>query len=319
MSAAPARQPARRESPRSGLGVVVGAVALAAAGAVVAGRAARRRSGPLAEPALRRRGLVRARQGAAALSLAALADSALEHYRGDYRRRPMYAAPAMGALSLAADLAEPRPAAALPATAAHGAAMATGAAGLGLHLRNVARRPGGFSLNNLFYAAPLGAPGALLVAGALGLLSRRIGAASTPEPATVERHGREAALFTAGALAGQTAEVALLHLRGAFHDPFMWLPVTIPPLAAVGLAAEAARPDSRRRRTLRPLLHIVRALGVLGVGFHVYGVSRNMGGWGNWRQTALQGPPTPAPIGFLGLGQSGLAALDLLDSPEAKA
>ncbi len=43
------------------------------------------------------------------------------------------------------------------------------------------------------------------------------------------------------------------------------------------------------------------------------GVARNMGGWENWRQTALQGPPTPAPISFTGLGETGLAALDLLD------
>ena len=50
-------------------------------------------------------------------------------------------------------------------------------------------------------------------------------------------------------------------------------------------------------------------LGVTGVGFHAYGVHRNMGGWRNWSQSILQGPPLPAPLGFTGLALAGLAAL----------
>ncbi|MGH8325279.1 MAG: hypothetical protein ACRET2_00790, partial [Steroidobacteraceae bacterium] len=55
------------------------------------------------------------------------------------------------------------------------------------------------------------------------------------------------------------------------------------------------------------------ALGIAGVGFHAVGVARNMGGWGNWRQNVLNGPPLPAPPSFTGLALAGLAALGLLE------
>ena len=54
------------------------------------------------------------------------------------------------------------------------------------------------------------------------------------------------------------------------------------------------------------------AMGVAGVVFHAYGVSRGMGGWRNWRQNAFAGPPLPAPPSFTGLALAGLAALALL-------
>ena len=52
-------------------------------------------------------------------------------------------------------------------------------------------------------------------------------------------------------------------------------------------------------------------LGVAGVAFHVYGVSRAMGGWRNWSQNWLDGPPLPAPPSFTALALAGLAALHL--------
>ena len=243
------------------------------------------------------------------MSFSVLADSSLEHYRGGFHRRAMYAAPTVGALSLAASIAEPDPWPVLP-VAVHVAAITTGLAGLGFHLRNVRRRPGGLHWNTLFYAAPLGAPGSLATAGLIGAVAHVM---SLSPPGAELRQGRALAAVSAVALVGDTAEVALLHFRGAFHNPFMYLPVTVPPIAAAALAAVAIRPNPRRRRIARRLLRIVNVLGAVGTGFHVLGVSRNMGGWRNWRQTALQGPPTPAPISFTGLGESGLAALDLLD------
>jgi hypothetical protein len=50
-----------------------------------------------------------------------------------------------------------------------------------------------------------------------------------------------------------------------------------------------------------------------GVGFHIFGVSRNMGGWRNWSQNVLNGPPLPAPPSFTGLALAGLAALSLIE------
>jgi hypothetical protein len=37
-----------------------------------------------------------------------------------------------------------------------------------------------------------------------------------------------------------------------------------------------------------------------------------MGGWRNWRQNLVDGPPIPAPPSFTGLALAGLAVLDLL-------
>jgi hypothetical protein len=46
--------------------------------------------------------------------------------------------------------------------------------------------------------------------------------------------------------------------------------------------------------------------------FHAYGIHRNMGGWHNWSQMILQGPPLPAPPAFLGIAVAGLGILPLL-------
>ena len=47
-------------------------------------------------------------------------------------------------------------------------AAATGFVGLGFHAYNILKRPGGLSWHNLFYAAPIGAPVALVLSGLLG-------------------------------------------------------------------------------------------------------------------------------------------------------
>jgi hypothetical protein len=60
-------------------------------------------------------------------------------------------------------------------------------------------------------------------------------------------------------------------------------------------------------------LRLTALLGGVGVGFHIWGVQRNMGGWRNWRQNLLNGPPIPAPPSFTGLALAGLAALGLLE------
>lgn len=74
---------------------------------------------------------------------------------------------------------------------------------------------------------------------------------------------------------------------------------------------------SQPRRLTRIWMKLTAAMGLIGAGFHVYGVSRNMGGWRNWRQNILNGPPIPAPPSFTGLALAGLAALDLLEHPDA--
>jgi hypothetical protein len=115
-------------------------------------------------------------------------------------------------------------------------------------------------------------------------------------------------------LAGTSMEAAALHFRGAFQNPFMYAPVAIPPIAAVTLATAALTKSSRAHRAAGALLRLTSWVGVAGMGFHAWGVHRRMGGWNNWRQNLLAGPPLPAPPAFTGLALAGLAALDLLQA-----
>jgi hypothetical protein len=60
------------------------------------------------------------------------------------------------------------------------------------------------------------------------------------------------------------------------------------------------------------LLRLTALAGIAGTGFHIYGVSRNMGGFYNWSQNILNGPPIPAPPSFTGVALAGLAAIRLM-------
>lgn len=266
------------------------------------------------------RGLNRA---AGMLAASVLADSALEHYRGSFHNKGMFAPLISASLSLLASghgVADTRRGAHLARDGVYLLAAGTGLAGLGFHAYNVGKRPGGFGWLNLFYGAPVGAPAALVLSGLLGFFAERVrdnpsGAAPTVFDLPA---GRATAALTSLGLLGTVGEAGLLHFRGAYQDPFMFLPVTLPPVAA-GLLASTATGDARRhRRVTRWFLRATAMLGCLGVGFHALGIARNMGGWRNWRQTLLNGPPLPAPPSFTGLALAGLAALGLMETdPDA--
>lgn len=259
--------------------------------------------------------------GAALLALAVLADSAVEHYRGSFHNRAMYVPLASAALALGGSLhgtVDRRTARHPLRDAIYALAAATGVAGLGFHAYNINKRPGGWSWLNLFYAAPIGAPFALTLSGLLGRGAEKARA--------LQRHRTERtlglplqrllALVSAAGLAGTVGEAALLHFRGAYHNPAMFLPVGVPPVAATLLGAAAVAPNRRAHRLARGWLRLTALLGFAGVGLHAYGVSRNMGGWRNWSQNVLNGPPLPAPPSFTGLAVAGLAALSLIEEIE---
>jgi len=249
--------------------------------------------------------------GSALLALSVLADSGIEHYRGSFQNRAMYAPLAVASLTLAASVMgtmDRRPRRHAARDTIYGVAAATGLAGLLFHAYNVTKRPGGLSWLNLFYAAPIGAPGALVLAGLLGK-----GAERARRPASGRDFGRALAAISAMGIAGTVLETALLHFRGAYHNPAMVLPVSAPPVAATLLGVAAVAPGPRVGRLTRWWLKLTALLGFAGVGFHAYGVSRNMGGWRNWSQNVLNGPPLPAPPSYTGLAIAGLAALGLID------
>ena len=101
--------------------------------------------------------------------------------------------------------------------------------------------------------------------------------------------GRALAALTGAGLLGTAGEAGLLHFRGAYHDPFM-LPAGYD-AAGRSRARWGPSPQGRKRRDrwmTRWWLRLTTLLGFAGVGFHAWGVSRNMGGWRNWRQNRAE-------------------------------
>jgi hypothetical protein len=124
--------------------------------------------------------------------------------------------------------------------------------------------------------------------------------------------GKALAWLVSLGLLGTSAEAALLHFRGAYHNPAMMIPVTAPPIAA-GLLLRATLDSNQSHPLARWALRLVAGVGLLGSAFHAYGISRNMGGWRNWSQNILNGPPLPAPPAFSALAIAGLTALSLIE------
>ena len=260
----------------------------------------------------------RLNRAAGTIAASVLADSAMEHYRGSFHNRAMWTPIVAAAFSVAVSVhghTDRRTGAHRGRDLVYGAAGLTGLIGTGFHLYNIAKKPGGLSWQNLFYSAPIGAPAALSLSGLMGFLSERVRAnqpGPLPEIAGFSA-GRAVAALTGASLLGTVGEAGLLHFRGAYHNPFMWLPVSVPPVAAALLVNAATGKSRTNRYFARFWLRATIFMGFAGVAFHGYGVSRAMGGWRNWRQNVFDGPPLPAPPSFSGLALAGLAALGLLE------
>jgi hypothetical protein len=273
---------------------------------------------PTLDPSAAVQAARRMNRAAGVIATSVLADSAIEHYRGSFHNKAMVAPLVTATLSLAASLhgnADKQPVARRVRDSIYAAAALTGLAGTCFHIFNISKKPGGFSWQNLFYSAPIGAPAALTLSGTLGFLAERVRDTLPGRAPTIGgvSAGRAVAAATSLGLLGTVAEAGLLHLRGAYHDPFMYLPVTIPPLTAVLIGNAALGRTCERRPLARFWLRFTALLGFVGAGFHVIGVARNMGGWRNWTQNVLNGPPIPAPPSFTGLALAGLAALGLME------
>lgn len=251
--------------------------------------------------------------GAALVGLAVLGDSAIEHYRGAFHNPAMAAPLASSSLSILLDglrMASTSSAPGLLHIAVQGAAVATGAAGLGFHTYDLSRRAGSAGFGTFFYGAPIGGPAALILAGALGAAADAMAREDARIGPVNLGDGRTVAAVAALGMAGSAAEATFLHFRGAFQNPFMWAPVVVPPLAAASLARDALNGEASRATFA--LLGATALLGLIGAGFHAYGVSRHMGGWRNWQQNLLDGPPIPAPPAFTGLAVAAVGALLLM-------
>ncbi|WP_428374231.1 hypothetical protein [Lichenicoccus sp.] len=260
----------------------------------------------------------RLNRAAGVLAASVLADSAVEHYRGQFHNNAMFTPLVTASLSLAVSAhgnADKRPLAHHARDAVYLLAAATGLVGTVFHSYNVLSKPGGLTWQNLFYSAPLGAPAALSLSGATGFLAERVRDTPPGMPPTIAgvAAGRVVGVATSVGLLGTMGEAGLLHFRGNYQNPFMYVPVSLPPFAAVALGLAALGRTGQRSRWTRALLRLTAAMGYAGAGFHLRGVARQMGGWRNWSQNILNGPPVPAPPSFTGLAMAGLAALGLLE------
>ncbi len=260
----------------------------------------------------------RLNRAAGVLAASVLADSAVEHYRGSFANKAMFTPLVTASLSLAGSVygnADGRPVPHRLRDTVYALAGLTGVVGTGFHIYNISKKPGGFTWENLFYSAPIGAPAALSLSGAMGFLAERV---RDTRPGLSPfilglPAGRVVAAATGAGLLGTVAEAGLLHFRGAFNNPAMYAPIAFPPVTAALLGSAALGHTGQRRPALRWCLRLTAIMGYVGAAFHVRGVARQMGGWRNWSQNVLNGPPIPAPPSFTGLALAGLAALGLLE------
>ena len=116
----------------------------------------------------------RLNRAAGTLAASVLADSAIEHYRGSFHNKAMFAPLVASALSLALSahgVADKRPVAHRVRDVVYATTGLIGLIGTAFHIYNIRRKPGGFSWQNLFYSAPIGAPAALVLSGGVGFLA----------------------------------------------------------------------------------------------------------------------------------------------------
>jgi hypothetical protein len=254
---------------------------------------------------------------AALLTLLVLVEAWIGHYRSGFPLRAQYAPFASGGLLIVATLATViAPGAAWTQAALRTAgwiAVVTGLVGVGYHhYYGIAQKAGSYKwlLHYLMYGAPQLAPLALSTVGVLAVIAAHGAAGRT---AVLGIGLRSALLATvAVALVGAIAQAGILHYRGAFNNPVMYAPLTVPVLAAMTSGWLSAAPAAAPQALGRALFVLTFLIGFLGLGMHLRGLDRQMGGLHVFLFNLLQGPPPLAPATFAGLAAIGLIATEML-------
>jgi hypothetical protein len=250
----------------------------------------------------------------AVLTLVIVVESWIGHYRSGFPLRAQYAPLAGGvglmaaciALAIAPDIEWIR----LMARWTGWLAVLTGIVGAGYHhYYGIVEKAGGYRwlLHYLMYGAPQLAPFALSAAGALAVLASSGVTAGAASPSA--DMPRLALAVVAIALAGAVAQTGILHYRGAFNTPFMYAPLVLPPLAALGTGWLALSPAGGLAPVVRVLLWATFLLGFVGLGMHLRGMDRQMGGLHIALFNLLQGPPPLAPAVYAAFAGVGLLLL----------
>jgi hypothetical protein len=176
----------------------------------------------------------------------------------------------------------------------------------------IVKKPGGYKwlLHYLMYSAPQLAPLALTATGLLALIAAR---GLSGETQFVGLNLRAALFgFVALALTGAIVQAGVLHYRGAFNNVAMYAPLTAPALAVAVSAWAAVEPRGPALVALAVLLWLTSLIGFVGLGMHLRGFDRQMGGLYVPLFTVLEGPPAWAPALFVGVAAVGLVAIHLL-------
>jgi hypothetical protein len=253
----------------------------------------------------------------ASLTLLLLADAFAGHYRSGFVFRAQYAPFISGGLLIVTAVsAVLNPEAAwtnLALRVAGWLAIVFGLMGFGFHhYYGIAKQPGGYKwlLHHLMYGAPQLAPLALTITGMLAVLA----ANGLADEISIAGVSLRTALLTlvAIAFAGATLQAGILHYRGAFNNPLMYAPLTVPVLAVVMSIWVIIGPNNIVLLVFTILLWLTFLIGFVGLGMHLRGFGRQMGGLYvtifNW----LEGPPAFAPALFTGFAGVGLIAVYFL-------
>jgi hypothetical protein len=254
---------------------------------------------------------------AAALALFITADALAGHYRSGFAFRSQYAPFVSGGLliitALVASVAPDVSLTKKVLQAAGWLAVITGVVGFGFHhYYGIVKKPGGYKwlLHYLMYGAPQLAPLALAATGVLALIA----AQGMAGEASFAGMNMRVTLFgfVAIALAGAILQAGILHYRGAFNNPVMYAPFAAPLVAVFASVLMIFTPSRAMSLVLAIMLWLTFLTGFVGLGMHLRGLGRQMGGLYvalfNW----LEGPPAFAPALFAGLAAVGLVAIYLL-------
>lgn len=253
----------------------------------------------------------------ALLTLLVVADAFAGHYRSGFGSRSQYAPFVSGGLlimaAITASIAPKVIWANSSLRAAGWLAIIAGAVGFGFHhYYGMARKPGGYNwfLHYLMYGAPQLAPLALSAMGLLALIAAR---GLVGQTSFIGMDLRFALfLFVAISLVGAILQSGILHYRGAFNNPAMYAPFVAPLLAVFASLWIVLAPSHLALESLSVLLWLTFLTGFVGLGMHLRGFGRQMGGLYvtvfNW----LEGPPAFAPALFAGFAAVGLITIYFL-------
>lgn len=251
------------------------------------------------------------------MSVLVMVDAFIGHYRSGFAVRAQYAPLASGgAILVAAVMAAIAPdqqwvLQVLFVTGIVG--VLAGVIGVGFHhYYGITTKPGGYRwlLHHLMYHAPQLAPLSLSAVGALAVVAAQ-GLRGSDDVVGIPL---QIATLTVVAvtLVGASFQAAILHYRGAFNNPLMYAPLTTPVLAAAAVPWLIATRGRLALVVVTVLLTATFVIGFVGVGMHLRGFDRMMGGLRLPLQNVLDGPAMTAPALFSGFAAAGIAALYLL-------